>query len=207
MLSNYKMAVFSFICLMSFYCTDKTPVVSKPVINLTKTHGKAQEALQFCKNKKYNTSFCILIDMELHSGVNRFIVWDFEKDTIEHSCLVSHGCCDNPWSYDFSRENANFSSVEGSHCTALGKYKIGERGVSSWGIKVKYLMHGLESGNNNALARQIVFHYWDDISESEVYPDGTPEGWGCPAISNKDMRLIDKKLKQATKPVLMWIYN
>jgi hypothetical protein len=38
-----------------------------------------------------NTQFCILIDMGMHSGLNRFLVWDFQKDTLKYSFPVSHG--------------------------------------------------------------------------------------------------------------------
>ena len=54
----------------------------KPSIDIKQTRLKANEALLFCKKKKFNTGFCVLIDMSLHSGVNRFLVWDFKKDTL-----------------------------------------------------------------------------------------------------------------------------
>ncbi|MES2591005.1 MAG: murein L,D-transpeptidase catalytic domain family protein [Bacteroidota bacterium] len=181
--------------------------VNLPIAMIEKARIKADEALMYCKANKLNTDFCILIDMSLHSGVNRFFVWDFEKDTIINRFVVGHGCCDKPWSSDLSKDNPTFSNKDGSHCSALGKYKLGDRGYSDWGINVKYLMHGLEPTNNNALARTIVFHSWDMVSDKEVYPDGTPEGWGCPTISNNNMLIIDPKLKSAQKPVLMWIYK
>jgi hypothetical protein len=145
--------------------------------------------------------------MRLHSGVKRFFVWDFKKDTITHSFLVGHGCGDNPWSLDFSKDKPTFSNKDGSHCSALGKYKLGERGYSDWGVHIKYLMHGLDATNSNALARTIVFHSWDKVTDEEVYPAGTVEGWGCPTVSNNSMQLIDPKLKASEKAVLMWIYN
>ncbi|WP_317616906.1 murein L,D-transpeptidase catalytic domain-containing protein, partial [Elizabethkingia miricola] len=43
-------------------------------------------------------------------------------------------------------------------------------------------MHGLEETNSNALKRVIVFHSWDKMSDEEVFPKGSPEGWGCPAF-------------------------
>ena len=138
---------------------------SRPVLNISSTHTKANEALEFCNSKNFNTDFCILIDMSLHSGVKRFFVWDFKKDTIRYSFLVGHGCCDNPWSDDSSKDKPVFSNVDGSHCSALGKYKLGERGYSNWGINIKYLMHGLEPTNSNALGRTIVFHSWDEVPE------------------------------------------
>ena len=181
--------------------------LSRPSLNIQATKNKAQEALAYCKSKNFNTDFCILIDMSLHSGVNRFLVWDFKGDSIMHRFLVGHGCGDSPWSSDQSKENPVFSNEDNSHCSSLGKYKIGERGYSNWGVNLKYVLHGLESSNSNALKRVIVFHSWDVISDEEVYPAGTPEGWGCPAVSNNSFRIVDPLLRASTKPVLMWMYK
>ena len=43
------------------------------------------------------------------------------------------------------------------------------------------------------------------VSDQEVFPAGTPEGWGCPAISNNAFNEIDAYLKNSG-PTLMWIY-
>ncbi len=194
--------------------TDAMPM--KQVVNIEsikstadfkKTKEIANEALKFCQSKKMNQEFCILIDMSLHSGVKRFFLWDFKKDTVSHSFLVGHGCCDNPWSYDYSKEKAKFSNKDGSHCSSLGKYKIGQRAYSDWGVHVKYVLHGLDSSNSNALSRYIVFHSWEAVADDEVYPAGTPEGWGCPTISNNNFKKIDPTIQAANKPVLMWIYK
>ncbi|CAD7799892.1 hypothetical protein CHRY9390_00552 [Chryseobacterium aquaeductus] len=186
---------------------NKITEVERPELDLIKTKKKAEEALKFCKSKKMNTDFCILIDMTLHSGVNRFIIWDFKENKISKKYLVGHGCGTNSWSRDESKENPKFSNEDGSHLSALGKYKLGERGRSDWGINVKYLMHGLEETNNNALKRFIVFHSWNLMSDKEAFPNGSPEGWGCPTISNNAMRAIDPMIQKSGKPVLMWIYN
>ncbi|MCE3278892.1 MAG: peptidase [Bacteroidetes bacterium] len=200
--------LLTFISSLSNTTINELPAdVNNPKVNIEKTKGKAKEALSFCKANNFSTEFCILIDMSLHSGLNRFFVYDLQKDSIINSFLVGHGCCDNPWSLDSSKDAPVFSNKDGSHCSSLGKYKLGARGHSDWGIKVKYFMHGLEPTNSNALARTIVFHSWDMVSDKEVYPDGTPEGWGCPTISNNNMKKIDPKIKSSTKPVLMWIYK
>ena len=145
--------------------------------------------------------------MSLPSGVKRFILWDFKKDNIMISGLISHGCGTGPWSGMWSKDKPLFSNRDGSHCTALGKYQIDGRAYSGWGIHVKYYLTGLESTNNNALIRQIVFHSWEEVPETEVYPNGTPEGWGCPAISNNTMKIVDEMLKKERKRTLLWIYN
>ncbi len=179
----------------------------KPEIDLNKTKSKTEEALTFCKSSKFNTDFCILIDMSLHSGVKRLVVWDFKTNSSSKKYLVGHGCGNNRWSSDESKDHPEFSNEDGSHLSSLGKYKIQGRGYSDWGIHVKYLMHGLEKTNSNALQRFIVFHSWNLMSDEEVFPKGSPEGWGCPTVSNNAMKEIDPMLQKSKKPVLMWIYN
>jgi hypothetical protein len=105
----------------------------------------------------------------------------------------------------FTKEAPSFSNVEGSHKSSIGKYAIGERGPSQWGVGIKYLLHGLESTNSNALRRAIVLHSWDQVSDHEIHPNGTPEGWGCPAVSNESMRIIDELLKGCDKRTLLWM--
>lgn len=180
---------------------------SRPQLDFDRTQQKAKQALSFCRQKGYNSRYCILIDMSLPSGVKRFMVWDFTKNSILVSGLVSHGCGRYPWSGVWSKDNPSFSNLDGSHCTALGKYRINNRAYSAWGLHVKYYLAGLESTNNLALGRQIVFHSWEDVPENEVYPNGTPEGWGCPAISNNTMRIVDPLMRKQKHPVLLWIYN
>jgi hypothetical protein len=206
--------IFSILLIIStsiFGCNNNTSVkkveVKNPSINIESTKIKAKQALKFCQAENFNQDFCILIDMSLHSGVKRFIVWNFKKNKISNTFLVGHGCGDNPWNYDFSKDNPKFSNIDGSHCSSLGKYKIGQRAHSDWGVNIKYALHGLESTNSNAFKRFIVFHSWEVVSDEEVYPNGTPEGWGCPTISNNSFKIIDPLLKSSTKPVLMWIYK
>jgi len=174
---------------------------------INNSNTKVDQALEYCKLNKFNTSYCILVNMSIHSGKNRFVVWDFKNKKPLVNCLVSHGCCDNSWAGEESKDNPRFNNIPESHCSSLGKYKIGKRGWSNWGIHVNYLLHGLESSNNKALRRQIVLHSWNLVSENETYPIGTPEGWGCPAISNKNMKIVDSVLQNQEDPVLMWIYN
>lgn len=179
----------------------------KPVVDLAKTKQKAKQALVYCIKHHYNTNFCLLLDMSLHSGVNRFFVWNFKTDTIQYSGLVSHGCGENPWGRTNSSNSPLFSNIKDSHCSSLGRYKVSNRSNSEWGIHVMYYLYGKDTTNSNALAREIVFHSWNKVSDSEVYPAGTPEGWGCPAVSDNTMAYVDALLKVEPKPTLMWMYN
>lgn len=169
--------------------------------------SKEKEALEFCKTNNYDTTFCILIDMKIHSGKNRLFVWNFQNDSVLEKGLCSHGCGEYMWGEDETKTSPIFSNTPDSHCSSNGKYKIGKRGYSQWGINVNYKLHGLESTNKNAYKRYIVLHSWEMIPSNQPYPEGTPEGWGCPAVSNEIMKKLDSRLKKSTKPVLLWIFN
>jgi len=181
---------------------DKTAIAHAPDLKKLKQYGDS--AKKFCKTRKLNTDFYVLIDLSIHSGLKRFFIWDFKSDTIASGWLVSHGCASNPWSTDFTKEKAVVSNTHESHCSSIGKYIIGERGYSNWGINVKYLLHGQDATNSNALKREIVLHGWDEVPDVELFPAGTPEGWGCPAISNIAMRAVDARLKASKTSVLLW---
>lgn len=163
-----------------------------------------KEAKAYVKKNNLNQSKFILIDLDLHSGLKRFFVYDLKTNKKTKSYIVSHGCGDHMWSWTSSKEKAPISNEADSHCSSIGKYVIGSRGVSQWGIKVNYVLIGKEKTNSNAIKRAIVLHSWEKISSDEVYPDGTPEGWGCPAVSNESMKEIDLLLK-ANKNMLMWV--
>jgi hypothetical protein len=177
----------------------------KQQIDILSLRLKAKEAKVYCKTKNLDKDFYILVDLKRHSGLKRFFIWDFKKDTILNGFLVSHGCSENPWGRDQSKELAEVSNADGSHASSIGRYIITERGYSNWGINVKYILHGQDKTNSNAMKRLIVLHSWEKVSDEEIFPSGTPEGWGCPAISNASMQIVDNKLKSTNKKVLLWV--
>lgn len=198
--------LFIYLSLIFISCHGTPdPPEQKTLVDLDKIKTYATKAKSYCQNNHLNTDFFILADLGRHSGLNRFFVWDFATEKIIQECLVSHGCASNPWSSDASRDKPVFSNMDNSHCSSLGKYTIGERGYSQWGIHIKYLLHGLDATNSNSLRRVIVLHSWDSVAEEEPYPRGTPEGWGCPAISNENMKLLDGRLRNAGQQVLLWV--
>lgn len=164
-----------------------------------------KEALQFCKDNNFNEDYYFLLDMSIHSGKNRFFIYDFIGSDITDKKLVTHGSCDKFEENPEKWEKAKFSHKENSHCSMKGKYKIGKRDYSSWGINVKYWLHGLEDSNKTAVKRVVVLHSWEAVKDKEVYPKYAPLSWGCPAVSNEFMKELDEKLKVTTKPVLLWI--
>lgn len=166
----------------------------------------ADSAHAYCVEKDYNTDIFLLIDMKIHSGKKRFFIYDYKSKSVISSSLCSHGCGDSIWGIDQTKDCPVFSNVPESHCSSLGKYRVGKRGYSNWGINVNYKLHGLEKTNSNAFDRTIVLHSWLDITEEETYPTGTAEGWGCPAVSNDFMSALDPILTKSNKAILLWIY-
>ena len=124
-----------------------------------------------------------------------------------HISTETSRCGNKPWSGDMTKTSPVFSNTPDSHLSSLGKYRIGKRGYSNWGIHVNYRLHGLESTNSNAFSRDIVLHSWESVADLETYPKGTPEGWGCPAVSDNTMRELDSLLQNSGENVLLWIYN
>ncbi|MCL2328847.1 MAG: murein L,D-transpeptidase catalytic domain family protein [Bacteroidetes bacterium] len=174
--------------------------------NTTRLEEKATEALSFCKANGYNTDFCVLIDMKIHSGNYRMFIYDFANQKVERKALCAHGC--GKGEKLSTGEQPLFSNTEGSLLTSLGKYKIGIRSYSQWGINVHYKLHGLEASNSNAFKRIVVLHSHTPMPAEEISPTHLPMGWsfGCPVTDDATMTYLDAKLKKAEKPVLLWIY-
>jgi len=179
----------------------------KPIKNKIYADYKSQiqQALQYCNQHNLNNHFFFLVDLSVHSGKKRMHLIDFNKRLIRSSYMVSHGCGSYFWNRCLTKTNATVSNEPNSHCSSVGKYIIGEKGFSNWGIGIKYLLHGKEATNSNALKRAVVLHSWGEVPENEVYPDGTPEGWGCPAVSNISMKEISKRIDASGKRILLWV--
>lgn len=189
---------------LSFICCNNASTTQTPVKDYASNNA---EALQYCKENGFNEEYYFLVDLSVHPGKNRFFVYDFKQSKIVDKNVVTHGSCDQFEENPDKWEKAKFSNKSDSHCSMKGKYKIGKRDYSSWGIKVKYWLHGLEKSNANAVNRVVVLHSWSAVSNEEIYPQVSPLSWGCPAVSDDFMRKIDAKLKTTSKPVLLWIVD
>ena len=165
---------------------------------------KAHVAKAYCKSKGLNTNYCFLVDFSIHSGKKRFFVWDFTGDSVKWESLCAHGYGKNS-----TQLQPVYSNVEGSSCSSLGKYKVGIRSYSKWGINVHYKLHGLEPTNNNAFKRYVVLHSFTPVPAVEIYPLHLPLGisQGCPVVCDATMKKIDALLKVEKKPLLLWIYE
>ena len=83
------------------------------------------EASTFCKENDFNEEFYFLVDLSIHSGKNRFFVYDFIVEKVTDENLVTHGSCDKFEDNETKWEKAKFSNKKDSHCSSKGKYKIG----------------------------------------------------------------------------------
>ncbi len=172
--------------------------VPKEVENLRRIHEKALEAKRFVKEHGMNQEWCMLLDFSYDLYTKRFFVYDLKNNKIIRSELVSHGN-----GLDSTPEEPVFSNEVGSCCSSLGKYKVGKRAYSNWGIHVHYKLHGLEKTNSNAFKRIVVLHSYEKAACD--FPTFLSNG--CPIVCDEVMRYLDKKLSAATKPTLLWIFQ
>lgn len=177
--------------------TDKTFL-------LERLRSKADSARVYCKAKGFSERHCLLVDFSIHSGKQRYFVWDFEKDTVAFSSLCAHGM-----GRESTQTKPVYSNDAGSYCSSLGRYKIGISSYSQYGIHVHYKLHGQDATNSNAYKRIVVLHSHSPIPDRDIYPHHLPLGYslGCPVISDEAMHKTDSLLKKSEKPVMLWIYE
>ena len=193
---------FLLLIAVCFLCCNNSEVETLPVKDYSSFHKEAKE---FCNENKYNEDYYFLVDLSIHSGNNRFFIYDFKTKKVLDRNLVTHGSCDQFEENPDKWKKVKFDHRIDSHCSMKGKYKIGNRDYSSWGINVKYWLHGQESTNKSAEKRVVVLHSWSAVKNKEVYPKYSPLSWGCPAVSDAFMEKLDVRLQQSEKPVLLWI--
>ena len=193
---------FLLLIAVCFLCCNNSEVETVTTKNYSSFH---KEAAGFCKENQYNEDYYFLVDLSIHSGKNRFFIYDFETKQVMDKNLVTHGSCDQFEENPDKWKKVKFDNRVDSHCSMIGKYKIGNRDYSSWGINVKYWLHGLETSNKSAEKRVVVLHSWSAVKNKEVYPKYSPLSWGCPAVSDAFMEKLDIRLQQSEKPVLLWV--
>ena len=168
--------------------------------NMEKMEAKAAEAKNYCVECGMNTKFCILVDYSLHSGVDRLFVWSFEQNCVIDECPVAHGRGKSKRLYDRPR----FSNVPNSYLSSLGMCRIAERYDGKYGIS--YRLDGLDKTNSNVRVRDIVIHSFNDMPDTEIYPDYCPRSRGCVMVSENSMSRLDELLKDEQN-VLLYIYK
>ncbi|MDR2920576.1 MAG: murein L,D-transpeptidase catalytic domain family protein [Tannerella sp.] len=183
---------------------DTIESIDKPDKTINHLRKKSVEAKAYCHSKGFSEEYCVLVNFHIHSGKNRFFVWDFARDTVLYVSLCAHGS-----GLGSTASKPEYSNVEGSYCSSLGRYKIGVSSYSQYGINIHYKLHGQDATNNNAFKRIVVLHSYGPVPEREIYPVHLPLGYslGCPVISDGIMRKMDALLKKSEKSVMLWIYD
>lgn len=160
---------------------------------------RADELLDYCRSNGYNSRIALFVDLSLHSGRRRFVVWSFEQQRPILCCPVSHGSGAQR-SHVRSRY-AEVSNEDGSHLSSIGRALIAERYEGSYGVA--YRLDGLDDTNSNLRSRCVVLHGWEYTTSFPIYPLATVGSWGCPVLSTRMMRRVDEILKNESNVVLL----
>ena len=130
-------------------------IVANQISAETKQRAReyAAKAKLYCKQNGYRTDYCFLVDFDVHSGKNRFFVWDFTKGKIVYSTICVHGCGGRS-----TYEKPILSNKPGSKCSSEGRYKVAERKKLSKYPMPCYALDGLDTTCSNARIRGILIH-------------------------------------------------
>lgn len=117
-----------------------------------------------------------VIDYSLPSSARRLWVFHVETGALLHHELVAHGKGTG------ALHATRFSNRHGSHQSSLGTFVVGDAYRGKHGRSLR--LHGLDDGlNDNALARAVVIHAADYVSDAVVKAQGRlGRSWGCPAL-------------------------
>lgn len=169
-------------------------------VEMQKLQRIAVQAKAFCLKKKYNTTTCFFVDMNLPSGKNRFFIYDLTKDSVINAGIVAHGSCNQSF-----LSKPKFSNKPGCGCTALGKYKVGYKYKGRFGNA--YKLYGLDSSNSNAFKRNIVLHSYYMVPDKETYPMPVCNSLGCTMVSDDYLCTLEREIDASARPILLWIFE
>ena len=195
MLWMVKKFLLPLFVLSSFACWPQSVQNNREV----RLRQHTEKLLAFAKKEHCSTHLGILVDMSIASRKKRFFVIDLSTDSVLVSGLCAHG-----QGNDVNREEVVFSNKPGSYCTSEGRYKMGAKFEGEYGTG--YKLYGLDSTNNNALIRAIVFHSHPKVTDQEDAKMVCRSN-GCPMVSPTVFKQTEKLIDAEAKPVLMWIYK
>jgi L,D-transpeptidase catalytic domain len=190
----------AFLTGIAFLLTLCSPVNKQKKI-LSELDSRARVLLKYAEKKGYSTHYCFLADMQMHSGLKRFFVYDLSNRKVLFSGLVAHGSCSD---VDFLKE-ASFSNTPGAFCTSAGIYQVGSPYYGNYGKA--YRLYGLQNSNSNAFKRAVVLHSYFCVPDEETYPKPICNSSGCPMVSEAFLKRLAPLIEQSDKPVLLWVYN
>lgn len=151
------------------------------------------------KNPKYNDAIAFFIDMKIHSGKNRFFIYDLKKNEVIDQGLVAHGSGSETGIVG----ELKFSNANNSLSTSLGKYSIGASYNGRFGKA--YKLYGLDTTNSNAFERNVVLHKYSKVPYEEQ-EDAICNSLGCPLVHEKFFERIENILDKSEKSIILEIY-
>lgn len=166
-------------------------VGGKPPVTAT---GIAAMCARFPEDSRYNNQIAFYADLQQHSGRYRFFVLDLVEKKILHQGIVLNG-----------REQDGqpiYSNVPGSQCSSRGLAKVGYSYHGRFGKAYKLI--GLDATNSNMMARAVVLHSWRGVPNMQV-PFRLPNSEGCPTVSTKFMKVLERIIDRSDKPILLYI--
>jgi hypothetical protein len=173
---------------------------SLPVGEADKLSGRLAGLKQYAVAHGYNDRIAFLADMQLPSGKNRFFVCDLSGDSILLSGLVAHGCGAGSFS-----ATPSFSNTNGSNCTSLGRYRIGQPYKGQFGLS--YKLYGLDTTNNHAFSRNVVLHSYAGVPEGETDPFPICNSRGCAMVSPGFLSRLQPLINKSGRPLLLEIFQ
>ncbi len=124
--------------------------------------------------KVTNKNFITVVDFTKRSTKLRFFTVNMKTGAVL-SLHVAHGTQSDPNKTGYA---TLFSNVSGSNKSSLGYFLTGEIYSGAHGRSMR--LHGLSTTNSNVLARAVVIHGADYVSEANVVQG---RSWGCFALT------------------------
>ena len=157
--------------------------------DLYNSFGAEQQGLRFEVFQKALTGYLNLkqtgrlasnrltvVDFDLPSTTKRLWVLDLDAHKVLFHTLVAHGHNSG------ENEATTFSNTDQSNMSSLGFYVTGSEYEGKHGHSLR--LNGMDEGfNTNALARSVVMHGADYVSEAFIKQNGRlGRSLGCPAL-------------------------
>lgn len=148
-------------------------------------------AWQTANNPTSNPIYWAVFKIHEHSKEKRMHIFDRNAKTVQ-SIHAVHGKESDP---NHDGIATDFSNVPNSNKSSLGLYKtLGTYTMAKHGRALR--LEGLESTNNNALKRGIVFHGVSYAGDDYVSKNGRcGRSLGCPAVEDAVVQGLIDKLK------------
>lgn len=155
--------------------------------------GLSEEAFRYAwygfRAAGFSKPILAIVDFSQSSSKKRLYVVDFAKKKILLNTYVAHG---RNSGLEFAK---SFSNVNSSYQSSLGFYRALGTYQGKHGLSLR--LQGLEKNiNDQALARAIVMHGADYVSENFIRQTGRlGRSLGCPAVSQADHESLIKLLR------------